>query len=856
MRSPITLITSWSATTGLLLFLSFATDGWGQIKGKPIARTKAQLSLWKGDSTRAIDQAQIDIVGYKKAGNVSRVVLSYETKARALTALARYSEADATLTEAIEYLTANRATPRDFAFVHLALAEVRRSERKISQAFEQLNKALQIDPSDRDLRAEYNLGIGKVLFKSGYDGSAIIWLEKAEQLFDGLPITEGKLDTYRFLALAWSAKLNYSKSLEYSQALVTRSEGTPFSARFRQALFEHGSTLSASGQKLRAFAVFEKGLNVSLNDGSSYQARKFLASLLLNALYDRSIERAEEYHRRLTDLDSDGEYLFERLLGNAVIHGLRGEKQASTAIFNELKQIEKTSEFLIPSWKILIAENDKDWNTVLDLNSQLLDMTVKGNFRDDLPRIYLSLANANFETNQKTVALEFLTKSIALVEEIRVSENRSFALGLFETYHKAYRLLTQLHLEEPHWALELGDYTKARILKDRIDNAPTRNHPQISAKLRHRLETLSIEFIRNPVVAGELDRLEGSITTASPPLDLGKTKLGNMDDVPRLEEAAVISYFIRLDKRLMAFVWERGRSVRSIELQVEEDEIAADIEIIHKKIKNRVFFKRDGKELYDKLLKPLSLTAKHLIIIPDKNLWKVPFQALSPDGEKYLIEDTIVSYSPSVAILLEQLKAPKPARHTLHAFANASYNNQFLQYVNAEATSVAGLFNSRPVLNSTVADFRRLSDKADILHFSMHAQVDNDHPLDSFLGFKGVGKESGRLTVEDLLNAKLRKGSLVFLASCDTNNVLSGEGLVSLAWGMMGSGATTVISAQWEANDKFTGIFANSFYRYHKQGFSSAEALQKTSLEMIRNKSNKMHEPYYWADFTLVGDFR
>ena len=131
----------------------------------------------------------------------------------------------------------------------------------------------------------------------------------------------------------------------------------------------------------------------------------------------------------------------------------------------------------------------------------------------------------------------------------------------------------------------------------------------------------------------------------------------------------------------------------------------------------------------------------------------------------------------------------------------------------------------------------------------MHAQADNNQPLDSYLGFKEFGKNSGRLTVEDLLDSKLKKGSLVFLASCDTNNVLSGEGLVSLAWGMMGAGATTVISAQWEANDKLTSDFSKGFYKYLKLGYSSAEALQRASLEMIRNKSNNMHEPYYWADF-------
>ena len=47
-----------------------------------------------------------------------------------------------------------------------------------------------------------------------------------------------------------------------------------------------------------------------------------------------------------------------------------------------------------------------------------------------------------------------------------------------------------------------------------------------------------------------------------------------------------------------------------------------------------------------------------------------------------------------------------------------------------------------------------------------------------------------------------------------------------------------------------------SFYRHYKQGNSAVEAIQKASLELIKNKSDNMHEPYYWADFTLNCDFR
>ena len=398
---------------------------------------------------------------------------------------------------------------------------------------------------------------------------------------------------------------------------------------------------------------------------------------------------------------------------------------------------------------------------------------------------------------------------------------------------------------------------KARLLKDRIDNAAIKYQPVISPALRQTLEELSLKYFDNPTDTAEIERCEKLVTNAVPELNLAKPDLTGLDKIPDLDEAAIVSYFFTLDQKLTAFVREKGKPVRIVTLPVSESEVDTLAQTTGRKIKSFIFFKRDGRAIYDVLLKPLHLGAKHLIIVPDKSLWKIPFQALSADGEKYLIEDKLISYAPSLSILFEQLKHPKPDRRILKAFANSSDNSQFLQYVNTESAQVTAIYNSTPVLNAAVADFTRLSDKADILHFSMHAQIDSEQPLESFLSFRKDGTtDDGHLTVRELLKIKLKKESLAFLASCDTNNILNGEGLVSLAWGMMGSGATTVISAQWEANDKSTEVFTKTFYQYYKQGSSVAEALQKASLELIKDKSGNMHEPYYWADFTLNGDFR
>ncbi|MBX3298522.1 MAG: CHAT domain-containing protein [Acidobacteria bacterium] len=138
----------------------------------------------------------------------------------------------------------------------------------------------------------------------------------------------------------------------------------------------------------------------------------------------------------------------------------------------------------------------------------------------------------------------------------------------------------------------------------------------------------------------------------------------------------------------------------------------------------------------------------------------------------------------------------------------------------------------------------------------MHAQLDSDNPLSSFLAFQQNSTDSGRLTVSDLLSVRLKPNNLAFLASCDTSKVHSGEGLVSIPWAMMGAGSSSVVSSQWEASDRATQKFSGIFYRELFKGSSTASSLQAAAFELINDKSSGFHEPYFWGAFTLLGDFR
>ena len=818
---------------------------------------QAELYFDNGNYSQAIETSAKAVEEAERVNVSPLISKGLAILANSQISLQKYEEAKNTLDKSLRTIPDTKINTVQRARIYLQLAWLYRSQRKFAESLDWSKKAVALLPDNQQIRAEHFLNLGRILYASGFDISAIIWLEKAEDILAKDATGDVKLDVDRFLALAWWAKLNYRTALKYAEKWQTAAENTRYKQKYRQSLFDSATILSESGQNRAAFRTLEKGFTLASEQNNSFQTGLFLTSLLLNSLDNDDLTKADSYLEQLEKTNRNESFTFEILLGKAIIAAYRHESEKSNELFSKLDEMKNFSEFILPIWKIKIAKRNKNWQEMVKFNQKLLNLTLENNFRDDLPAIHLDFARAYFYLNQLQLSQEHLEKSLAYIEEIRQSENIALSLGLSETYHQAYRLLTEIKEGQPRESFELADFLKARLLKDKINNSSFNSVSVISREVRRKLEELTLNYDGNQSTAPQIEMVEKSVTAKIPELNLAKPDLSELDNMPDLNDTAIISYFFTLDKKLLAFVWEKGKPLQTIYLPVSEDEADDDAKLTERKIKNFIFFKKDGREMYDKLLKPLNIAAKHLIIVPDKSLWKIPFQALSADGEKYLIEDKLISYAPSVSILLEQIKNAKPNRRTLQAFANPTYNKQFLQYVNEESAQVAAIYNSKPVQNATVADFEKNSPNADILHFSMHAQIDNEQPLESFLGFRKNGAaDDGRLTVEKLLKIKLKQGSLAFLASCDTNNVLSGEGLVSLAWAMMGSGATTVVSAQWEANDKSTEIFTKTFYGHYRRGDSSAVALQKAALELIGNKSRNMHEPYYWADFTLNGDFR
>jgi CHAT domain-containing protein/uncharacterized protein HemY len=146
------------------------------------------------------------------------------------------------------------------------------------------------------------------------------------------------------------------------------------------------------------------------------------------------------------------------------------------------------------------------------------------------------------------------------------------------------------------------------------------------------------------------------------------------------------------------------------------------------------------------------------------------------------------------------------------------------------------------------------------LHFATHGVLDSRRPELSKLVlslYDARGKpEDGFLRLNDIYNLRL-DADLVVLSACRTalGQEIRGEGLVGLTRGFMYAGAARVLASLWSVEDRATADLMTTFYRNRlRQGLSPAAALRRAQLEIASQPGRK--SPYYWAGFSLQGEWR
>jgi CHAT domain-containing protein/Tfp pilus assembly protein PilF len=214
----------------------------------------------------------------------------------------------------------------------------------------------------------------------------------------------------------------------------------------------------------------------------------------------------------------------------------------------------------------------------------------------------------------------------------------------------------------------------------------------------------------------------------------------------------------------------------------------------------------------------------------------------------------------------------KRPRHLLRAIESFGESNDEFTFPRLtssgwEAEQIARLAPADQVFKALSFDANRqlatsgqLSDYR-ILHFASHSFINAAHPDLSGIVlslFDRNGQEQdGFLRLHEIYNLNL-SADLVVLGGCRTGlgKEIKGEGLMSLTRGFMYAGAPRVIVSAWEVQDRPSATLMVKFYRglLGPKKLPAAAALRAAQIEMLRDK--QFAAPYFWAGFTLQGEWR
>jgi CHAT domain-containing protein len=147
-----------------------------------------------------------------------------------------------------------------------------------------------------------------------------------------------------------------------------------------------------------------------------------------------------------------------------------------------------------------------------------------------------------------------------------------------------------------------------------------------------------------------------------------------------------------------------------------------------------------------------------------------------------------------------------------------------------------------------------------VLHLATHGIVNPTHPGLSGVVLSALDSEGQEqppfVRALDLFYMDIG-ARLVVLSACETalGTEIRGEGLMGLTRGFFYAGANTVVSSLWQVPDRATAELMKHFYREMLQsGRPPAAALRLAQLKIRENR--RWRDPYYWAAFTVQGDWK
>jgi CHAT domain-containing protein len=371
------------------------------------------------------------------------------------------------------------------------------------------------------------------------------------------------------------------------------------------------------------------------------------------------------------------------------------------------------------------------------------------------------------------------------------------------------------------------------------------------------------------------DLANSQLVATARPLDL-------IDIQKRIPDRTRILEYAVLDDKLIIWVISRD-DLKSVPIPLSEQMLGDIVDRFMSAVEETsgaraVETQQLGRALFDYLIAPVEAMLKEadtLIVVPDKELSRLPWDALFTPRDKPLLEEYLVMTNPSATLfaVCTDLAAQKDdgREERILSVGNPSFDRQAfpelqpLTSAKNEAETIHKLYSRTSCLlfegAASEKAVREQLPSADVAQFALHCVSNKQSGMRPSLvlaqghgGRAPTSDNDGVLQAQEIGRLQMPRLRLAVLSACQTGagRYYRGEGMISLARSFLAARVPLVVASLWSVNSEATADLMIRFHQYRKRYGNTARALRDAKLDLLRANTT-YSRPVYWAGFQLVG---
>ena len=346
-----------------------------------------------------------------------------------------------------------------------------------------------------------------------------------------------------------------------------------------------------------------------------------------------------------------------------------------------------------------------------------------------------------------------------------------------------------------------------------------------------------------------------------------------LDSIVESDLTTAVFYPIILPERLEVIVKLPGTELKHYQSDRPEAEVKAVVTQLQQYLKepDRSSDVRElSQQLYSWLIAPVAQElnnskVKTLAFVLDDALRNIPMGVLyNPQQQQYLLEQYAIAVAPGLQLLAPQPIAGKPLKALIGGletkrevggkeFASLDNVSIELEQIQSQIAKGKQLLDKDFTRNNLRA--RLDTEEFSVIHLATHGQFSSQLEETFILTWDSLLKINDLNNLLQLNNPQLNNIELLVLSACETalGDERAALGLAGIA---VRAGARSTLATLWSVDDLSTAQLMSEFYRQLIENqVSKAEALRRAQLKLWQEQSQDWQRPYFWAAYTLVGNW-